>query len=207
MKLYHYPPSTYSQKAAIALYEKGVSFEPCLVNLADPDQRAAYLKIHPFGKVPMLVLDDGSRVPEATIIVEFLDRRFPSGPALIPEEPDQARKVRLKDRLGDLYVNDSIVTIIRDSFAPETEKEPRRVAKARATLDIAYAMLDGDVKESPWVCGEAFTMADCALAPPLLYAARLHPVNDHKNLAAYIDRLRQRPSVRRALEAAAPYLT
>ena len=77
MKLYYAPVSTYSQKALIALYEKGLAFEPEIVELTSADARAAYEQVYPLGKVPFLMADDGWAVPESTIIIEFLDDRFP----------------------------------------------------------------------------------------------------------------------------------
>jgi glutathione S-transferase len=55
--------------------------------------------------------------------------------------------------------------------------------------------------------GDAFTMADCAAAPPLFYANMLMPLSDaHKNVAKYLGRLMERPSFARAVTEAQPYL-
>ena len=59
-----------------------------------------------------------------------------------------------------------------------------------------------------WAAGDDFTIADCAAAPPLFYldsaVAPLAPA--YPNLAAYLGRLKQRPSYARALTEAQPYL-
>ena len=58
-----------------------------------------------------------------------------------------------------------------------------------------------------WACGDAFSMADCAAAPSLFYADKVLPFRDqHKHLAAYFDRLLERPSYARALREAEPYM-
>ena len=57
-----------------------------------------------------------------------------------------------------------------------------------------------------WAAGDAFTLADCAAAPPLFFAGKLVPFDDHRNLAAYFARLAERPSYARALDEAQPYL-
>jgi glutathione S-transferase len=68
-------------------------------------------------------------------------------------------------------------------------------------------MIDRDMEAKTWVMGEAFTMADCAAAPPLFYANMLMPLGDtHKNAAKYLGRLMERPSFARAVKEAQPYL-
>ena len=55
--------------------------------------------------------------------------------------------------------------------------------------------------------GDAFTLADCAAAPPLFFANKLMPFGDsHRNLAGYFERLTMRPSFARALAEAQPYM-
>jgi len=56
--------------------------------------------------------------------------------------------------------------------------------------------------------GKAFTLADCAAAPALFFASIVEPFPpEHANLSAYLDRLLERPSVRRALKEAEPYFS
>src|SRR4051812_3324883 len=105
MKLYFAPRSTYSQKALIALHEKRASFTPVIVSPADAGDRAELAKLTPLGKVPVLVLPDGWKIPESSIIIEYLDTHISTGTRLIPEDIDQARQTRFHDRLADLYVN------------------------------------------------------------------------------------------------------
>src|SRR5689334_20819066 len=97
MKLYYNPVSPYSQKALTAFYEKNVSFEPEIVNFRDPAAMEAYRKVNPLGKVPTLVLEDGWKIPESTIIIEYLEDHF-TGKQLIPAEKDAARQTRFHDR-------------------------------------------------------------------------------------------------------------
>ena len=58
-----------------------------------------------------------------------------------------------------------------------------------------------------WAMGDAFTIADCAAAPPLFYLDKIAPLAPrYPNVAAYLDRLKQRPSYARALQEAEPYM-
>jgi glutathione S-transferase len=207
MKLYYHPISTYSQKVLIAMHEKGVKFAPELVNLMDPAAKEQFKKVNPNGKVPMLVLDDGWRIPESTIIIEYLEGHHPQGTRLIPADKDLARRTRFMDRVADLYLNDQMTTILFDGMKPEAEREPKRVAAAKARLDTNYPLLDQQLsKTSKWALGDEFTMADCSLAPSLFYLRNVHPFSSFKNIDSYWNRVSERPSVKHAIGEAMPYL-
>lgn len=96
-------------KALLAFYEKGVSFEPQLVNLMSPEGKAAFEKINPIGKVPFLKPNDAWQVPESTSIIEYLEDKCPGTPRLIPEDREPARFVRFMDRMTDLYYNEPAI--------------------------------------------------------------------------------------------------
>ncbi len=206
MKLYYYPLSTYCQKVLITLYEKSVDFTPELVFLMDDVERDAYRKIYPLGKIPLLVLDDSRWVPESSIIVEYLDTHFSDGPKLIPDDPDLSRQVRFKDRMYDLYLNDSISTLVFESWKPESERNQELIERSRFRIGVMYDFMEKNLEKQTWTDGEAFTMGDCAAAPPLFYAREMAPFDERPNIAAYWQRLQERSSIRRVLDEAAPYL-
>ncbi len=203
---FHYNPlSTYSQKALIALYEKGADFTPAVVNLQDPAARAAYKDLYPLAKVPLLVVGEGHLIPESSIIIEYLDENV-DGPRLIPSDPELARRTRFLTAFADNYINNTFQTIFFDSRKPEEAREPARVAAAIETQQTVLRFLEVQVGDGPWLLGETFTMADCALAPCLAYMARGDGLQAYPNLAAYVGRAVERPSFARALKEAAPYV-
>ncbi|HEX8697639.1 MAG TPA: glutathione S-transferase family protein [Myxococcaceae bacterium] len=207
MKLYFNPVSSYSQKALLALYEKGCPFEPEIVNLFDPKAREAYQKVYPIGKVPFLqVAEKKLGLSEASVIVEYLDRTFSSGPKLIPEEVEQALQVRMLDRFFDLYITESVTKIFFDGMRPEGQKDPFGVQQARDRLDSTYAFFESHLAGKTWAAGDAFSLADCAAAPALFYARMIQPFEAHKNVSAYFDRLMQRPAYQRVVKEAEPFL-
>ncbi len=206
MKLYYFPLSTYSQKVLITCYEKSIEFTPELVFLFDEEQREAYRKIYPLGKIPFLVLDDGHWVPESSIIVEYLDTHFETGPKLIPADPELSRQVRFKDRMYDLYLNDPVTTLIFQGWKPEAERDQALIERSRRRIGVMYDFMEHNLESQTWTNGEEFTMGDCAAAPPLSYAQRVAPFEDRPNIVAYLKRLQERPSIRRVLDEAAPYL-
>ena len=204
MKLYYNPISTYSQKALIAFYEKGIDFEPNIVSLMDPDDLAKYRKVYPMGKIPCLVLDDGHLIPESSIIIEYIDDM--GEPRLIDGDNEQIRKIRFKDRMLDLYLNDPIVTLLLQGMKPEDQRDPERMATAQFRIDTMYGFMEAEFEKHPFASGDQFSMADCAAAPALFCAEQTAPFAEYKNISAYWERLKQRPSVQRTHEEALPAL-
>ncbi|MFO1210099.1 MAG: glutathione S-transferase family protein [Amaricoccus sp.] len=207
LKLHFHPLASFCHKALVALYEHGLDFEPVVVDLGDPDSREAFAKIWPPLKFP--VLQDGDRgatVAESTIVVEYLDA-FHAAPGvrLIPADPDRAWQARLWDRYFDQYVELPMQKIVTDALRPEQGRDAHGVAEARAGLAGAYPFLEAGLG-APWAMGEDFTLADCSAAPALFYADTVQPLGpDTPRLAAYLERLRARPSFARVLREASPY--
>ena len=204
MKLFYNPISTYSQKVLIALYEKGIDFEPEIVNLMDPDARTLYREVYPLGKVPCLQLEDGHIIPESSIIVEYLDPL--AEPTLINGDADEQRRIRFKDRMFDLYLNEAVVTLLFQGMKPEREQDPERIEKANFHIATMYSFMENEFSTQPYANGEEFLMSDCSAAPALFYAEQIAPFAEHQNISAYWERLKSRPSIQRTHAEAAPIL-
>jgi glutathione S-transferase len=206
LTLHFHPLSSFCWKALVALYENGAPFTPNLVNLGDPAERAALLKLWPIGKFP--VLSDDARnetVPESTVIIEYLDRHYPGGTRLLPADPDLAMQTRLRDRFFDLYVHLPMQKIVGDRLRPADKKDPHGVAEARNQLRTSYAMIEQQMTAGGWAMGRDFSLADCAASPSLFYGNKVEPLGQYKNVSAYLGRLETRPSFARVLKEAEPY--
>ncbi|HWO10003.1 MAG TPA: glutathione S-transferase family protein [Polyangiaceae bacterium] len=207
-ELYYHPLSSYCWKALIALYEADVPFEKHLVNLGDPAQRAAFLELTPLGKFPLLRDTDPDRcIPESSILIEYLALRAPSAARLFPSSPELALEARARDRFFDLYVMDPMQKIVGDKLRPPAERDARGVAEAHARLDTAYAIAERFLRESGWAVGNDFSLADCAAAPALFYANKVHPLPHASRSRAYLARLEARPSFARVLREAEPFMS
>lgn len=204
--LHLHPLSSYCQKVTIGLYELGLPFEARMVNLGDAAARAAFEALWPTAKIPLLEDEDrGAVAPETSIMLEYADR-LAGGGRLLPADPEAQLQARLWDRLFDNYVMTPLQRIVGDRLRPEGERDPRGVAEARATLAMAYAMVDDHMAGRTFAAGEAFTLADCAAMPALFYAGIVAPwPAERTHLAAYFERLLGRASVQRALAEAQPY--
>ena len=206
MKLYAHPFSSYSQKVLIALYENDTPFTPNQVNLGDPIERAALVKLWPIGKFPVLT-DDARQaaVAESSIIIEYLDRHYPGQTRFLSADRNLALDTRLRDRFLDLYVHLPMQKIVGDRLRPPGVRDAHGVAEAKAQLQTSYAMIETQMAAGGWAMGADFSLADCAAAPSLFYANKVEPSGAFKNISAYLERLQARPSFARVLDEAEPY--
>lgn len=102
--LYHQHVSVCATKSRLALEEKGVPWTGELLDLRGSQQhKADYLKINPFGLVPVLV-HDGKVIPESTVINEYVDAAF-DGPSLRPKDPYKRAQMRVWTRMNDENVH------------------------------------------------------------------------------------------------------
>lgn len=206
--LHLHPLSSFCHKVLMALYENGTPFEPCTVNMMEPQARAAYLKLSPFGKIPALEdTERGRIVNEASIMIEYLQQHYPGPAKLIPNEADAALNVRLWDRIVDTYLHYPMQRIVGDTLRPEGQRDPRGVEEARATIATALDQIERQLAHHSFLTGDQFSLADCAAMPPLFYLQAIAPyAASHPNISAYFERMLERPCYARALDGAKPFL-
>lgn len=207
LTLYFHPLSSYCQKALIAFYENDTPFEPHLLDLGNEAAGAAFKKLWPMGKMPVLRDDARDRtIPESTIIIEYLALHYPGRTQLVPADADLAVQTRLRDRFYDCYIHDPMQRIVGDRLRPPEKRDPLGVEQARNLLLTSYGMVEQEMASKPWAMGDTFSLADCAAAPALFYANQVQPfVDSHRNMGAYFERLMARPSFARVVQEAQPY--
>ena len=205
LTLYFHPLSSFCWKALVALYDTDVPFEPKMVNLGDPAERAAFQAVWPLAKFPVLCdAARGRTTPESTIIIDYLAQYYPAAAELIPADPVRARQVRLLDRLIDNYIHLPFQQVVGERLRPEGQHDPFGADQARGVIRQGYDLV-APMIAGPWATGETFTLADCAALPALHYADYAVSLVGWPALAAYLERLRARPSVARVLREAQPF--
>jgi len=208
LELFLHPLSSYCHKVLIALYENDTPFEAKRID--DPAvAREFFGHLSPLKRFPLLRdVSRGRIVPESTIIIEYLQTHYAGRSRLIPQDPELAWQVRLRDRFFDNYLHTPMQKFTADWLRPEGKRDPYGVEEARALYVKALDLLDAEMTGRTWVVGESFSMADCSAAPALFYGNRFFgPFSDtHPNALAYLDRLMARPSYARALEEANPFM-
>ena len=207
LTLFYHPFSSYCWKVLIPLYRAGTPFEAKLVNNGEAADDAEWKARWPMAKMPLLV-DGDAQVPEASIIIEYLDRHHPGTERMIPGDPDAALEVRLLDRFFDNYVHAPMQAIVSDRQREPGTQDRAGVAQARAMLDTALGWLDARMANREWAVGDGFSLAECAAAPPLFYSDWVHPWQDRfANVAAYRARLNAEPAMARCIAEARPFRT
>jgi len=194
IKLYNFPLSTNSRKVRITLLEKGLEFERILIDLSKKEQKHPdYLKIHPYGQVPALE-DDGVIVYDSTIINEYLEDEYPH-PPLMPSDSEGRARARMMEDFRDVFFNPAFVGIFMEMRKPEGERNPEQIENSKQGIIKCFDRLEKELEAREYLAG-SFSLADIAFMPNLDLLDRFNiPVDPkYKNLRAWIERLKARPS-------------
>ena len=195
LKLYDFPESPFCQKTRIVLAEKDLSYEIIPVDLkAGEQKRPEFLKLNPFGKVPVLI-DDEMIVYDSTIINEYLEDEYPH-PPLLPSDSSARARVRTFEDYADNAFIPVTGIIMSELKKPEAEREADKLANARQQVQRMLAVIDGSLAGRQWLAG-TFSLADVAFAPRVVILGGLGVELDPewKNVAGWIQRLNQRASI------------
>ena len=195
LKLYDSPECPFCQKTRIVLAEKDLTYEIVPVDLKAGDQkRPEFLKLNPFGKVPVMI-DDEVIVYDSTIINEYLEDEYPH-PQLMPADSAARARVRTFEDYADNAFLAVTSTIMRELRKPEGERDQEKLATARQQTTRMLSVLEGSLAGRSWLVGN-FSLADVAFAPRVVILPALGVTLDPewKNVAAWIQRLNQRASI------------
>src|SRR5262245_56432375 len=147
LKLYFHPLSSFCQKALTALYENDTPFEPIIVDFFNEESVAAFKKVWPIGKIPVLRDEARDRtVPESSIIIEYLAQHYPGKSKLVPADTDLARQTRLRDRFFDLYVNVPMQKVVKDKLRHAGKNDAYGVEEEEEVTQISLGSIDGDLE-------------------------------------------------------------
>jgi glutathione S-transferase len=186
--------SPYARKVRIALAEKKIEYTLVEDSPWLPDNAVA--AVNPLGKIPVLVLDDGTRLFDSRVIVEYLDSTSPVS-RLIPEPARQRIAVKRWEALAD-GVCDAASAIFLERKRPLRQQSKDWIARQRAKIDRGVVELAEELGERAWCNGEGYSLADIATGCALGYLDLRFPEIDwrgaHPNLVALADKLAGRPS-------------
>ena len=194
LKLIASPTSPYARKVRIVLAEKKIECQ--LVEALPWAAVNPVVEFNPLGKVPVLVLDDGTNLFDSRVIVEYLDNVSPVG-RLIPEPSRQRIAVKRWEALAD-GVCDAASAIFLERKRPLRQQSKEWIARQRAKIDRGVVELAEELGERAWCNGEGYSLADIATGCALGYLDLRFPEIDwrgaHPNLVALADKLAGRPS-------------
>src|SRR5258706_7495711 len=159
MKLLGSAPSPYTRKVRIVLAEKKID---CDVEVVDVNPPETPVNAHSaLGKVPTLVLDDGTALFDSRVIVEFLDNVSPLA-RLIPEENRERVAVRRWEALADGCL-DAGLLIRYESLRQKKEQSAAWSEKQIGKLKRRLAMIATELDDKTWCHGDRYTLDDIAV--------------------------------------------
>lgn len=197
MKLY-YSPGACSLSPHIALHEAGLAFTPVLASTKSHKLQdgSDYYEINPLGYVPLLELDDGTRLREGPAIVQYIADQVPAS-GLAPAFGTMAR-YRLMEWLN--FITSELHKGFSPLFTPGMPDEAKAMARARLVDRLTW--VDGQLAGKTWLMGETFTVADAYLFTVAGWGKYVGvDIAPLTNLSAYLGRVAARPAVQDALKA------
>jgi glutathione S-transferase len=191
MQLFLSLTSPYARKVRATLLEKGVQFEA--LNVADGERKAS--ECNPLGKVPTLLLADGTALFDSTVIVEYLDAAYPT-PKLIPDAPLQRALVRRWEALAD-GVCDVLMPVVQQSVRPVELQDKALIDKLEGKVKTSLAQLQQQLDGKAFAFGDGFSLADIAVVCAVGYVnlRRAALLQDYPLLASYVERQLSRSSL------------
>jgi glutathione S-transferase len=196
MKLY-YSPGACSLSPHIVLREAGLAFEPVMAptkthKLQDGTD---YYTINPLGYVPMLELDDGTRLREGPAIIQYVADQVPNK-NLAPANGTLPR-YRLQEWLT--FIGTEIHKSFSPLFNPGMPEEGKQIYRDR--IANRFAFVDKELAGKDYVMGEHFSVADAYLYTVTRWAKPMSiDLAPYPNLAAHQQRMGARPAVQEALK-------
>ena len=197
MKLY-YSPGACSLSPHIVLREAGLAFEPVLASTKTHKLQDGtdYYGINPKGYVPLLELDNGERLSEGPVIVQYIADQAPAK-KLAPAAGTMAR-YRLQEWLN--FITSELHKSFSPLFNPAMPEEGKAVYRAR--LADRFKWVDGQLAGKNYLMGEDFSVADAYLFVVAGWSKHVGvDISGLANLGAFMARVGARPAVQEALKA------
>lgn len=191
--------SPFVRKLLGYLGEKGIAFELKGVAVGDPDP--AFRAASPLGKMPAMA-DGDFTLADSSAIIQYLEAKHPE-PALIPADPQERGRVIWWEEFGDtVFAACSGKMFFNRIVAPKFMGRAGDLAAAAAAeaeeLPKLLAYLESAIPDSGFLVGDRLTLADLAVASPLMNfrhcGARIDAAT-HPKIAAWSDAILSRPSL------------
>ena len=208
MKLYDFLPCPFGQKVRIVLAEKGLSYELIQIDLAQGEQRRPdFLRLNPFGRVPVLV-DEDTTIYDSTIIAEYLEDEYPE-PPLLPVIGASALRARARiwEDFADASFTPQVGQLMAEMSKSEGERDGGRIQRLHQSVDRMLNFLNHELQGQEYLASQ-FSVADIGFVPRLLVLNELglDPVLNRANVEAWLQRMLERPSIRNLEGVTAQFL-
>lgn len=209
LRLYTSRNSPFGARIAIAERAKGIEI-PVAALPAGGLRSNEFLALNPIAKIPVLVTETDVVLPESSVILHYLERRYPE-PSLYPPDLDGWTMIDLAVTIVDRYICDPIIRLFPnlDPARRKRDEVDRELARWRAGLAALVHHVRFPLPQAP----ASVNMADCALPPALHLGTRIaamlglekDPMTEHQILQDYYDQAKTDPIIGAVLKDLTEY--
>jgi glutathione S-transferase len=197
MKLY-FSPGACSLSPHIVLRETGANFELEQVNNQEKKTNTGkdYWTVNPKGQVPLLELDNGERLTEGPVIVQYVaDQKAAAG---LAGATGTMERYRIQEWLN--FITSELHKSFGPIFRPTTPDVYKDIS--RDNLGKRFDWIDKQLAGKQYLMGDKFSVADAYMFTVLRWSPRVNiDVSKWPNIKAYMDRVAARPKVQEAFKA------
>jgi glutathione S-transferase len=193
MRLYHHPMSSNARRAVMTAVHLGAPVDLVVVDLAKGEQRKPdFLKKNPNGRVPVLE-DDGFVLWESHAIMQYLAEKTP-GQSLYPGELRARADVNRWLFWSAHHFTPAVSVLGWENLVKPMigagDPDPAAVKRGEGLVTENARVLDEHLAKRPWITQDRLTLADLAIAAPLMVIRQAKlPVNDFANLMVWFRRV------------------
>ena len=195
MRLYYYPTSANSRRVLLTAILLEAKLDLAVVDLLTGEHRTeAYLRMNPNGKVPLLV-DGEFRLWESHAIMQYL-ADLNDGQTLYPRDAQARADVSRWLFWCAYHFTPAVGFISRERVSKRMVggvggPDPTEIARGEALLAAAALVLDGHLADRRWIAQDRLTLADLAIAAPLMHTEKAElPVTGYKHLQRWFAQVR-----------------
>jgi glutathione S-transferase len=194
MRLYYHPLSSNSRRVMMTAIHLNVRLERVVVDLLRGEHKTPeYLQLNPNGKVPFLD-DEGFHLWESHAIMQYFADKSP-GQAVYPEDIRARADVNRWLFWSAYHFTPAVGFISRERVSKRMVggsggPDPIEIERGEALLTAAARVLDAHLAGKQWITQGKLTLADLAIASPLMHTAAAQlPVLEYENMQAWFARV------------------
>jgi len=190
LTFYYNPLSPNARRVWLTLLEKGIQFEPVLLNLNGDQLQPEYQEINPFHHIPVIV-DDAFRVVESLAILDYLETKYPT-PAMLPTEAKALATVRMVQMVTANELFPQVISLVYES-----EDSPK-FAKAKQHINKVLQFFTEARGDSPFFGSKQLTLGDIVAGAAVSFLPKLGiNFSDYPKLEPWYERLMEREAWRK----------
>ncbi|NVE00783.1 glutathione S-transferase family protein [Massilia sp. BJB1822] len=197
MRLYHHPVSSNARRVLLTIAQLGIQVDSVELNLMDAEDRRRLGEVNPNSKVPVLE-DEGWLLWESCAIMQYLADKTP-GQTLYPQDLKARADINRWLFWAAQHFSPAIGVFtwerVWKPLVTGGTADPAELKRGGEDLEQFATVLNQHLADREWLCGNGLTLADFAVAAPLMYRERAQlPIDNFPHLLAWFGRVQQLPA-------------